>query len=265
MLDMLWVPLLGVVAGFLSGLLGIGGGIVIVPALIYLLPKFIDVHDSDIPIVAIATSLATIVVTTFSSAKSHLQHGNVDTSLVKPVTSAIAVVSVITPFFVSQLEGSTLTIIFAAIMVLLAFQMVVASNRKECGQGSPSISSLVAGGSITGAIAATAGLGGGAILVPYLSFLKVNIRQAVATAAICGVVVSLFGTLGYFISGFHWSTSYQFIGYVHWPTAAAIMLFSYFSAPIGVRFGQSINQQQLKRIFAVFMIMVAIKLVMEQW
>jgi uncharacterized membrane protein YfcA len=263
MLEFFIVPVLGVIAGFLSGLLGIGGGIVIVPALIYLLPNYTEISSEAVPIVAIATSLATIIVTTFSSAKSHYSKGNVDKRLALPVASSIAIVSIVMPFVASKMSGHSLTITFAIIMVVLAVQMVLASKKHVVDEILPSKAKLVIGGGITGLIASVAGLGGGAILVPYLTFIKVNIHKAVATAAACGVVVSFFGTIGYFISGFHWSTSYQFIGFVHWPTAIGIMIFSYITAPFGVKVGHNLNQKQLKKVFAGFMILVAIKLVME--
>ncbi|NVK25884.1 MAG: sulfite exporter TauE/SafE family protein [Gammaproteobacteria bacterium] len=261
---LIYAPILGILAGVLSGLLGIGGGIVIVPALIYLLPILDAIDDSNVALVAIATSLFTIIVTTFSSAKSHYKKGNLDIAFTLPIIIAVAVTAFIAPYVATWLGGESLKILFAVLMMLLAVNMTQSRHSSTEQDVPASKVTLAFGGVLTGFLAAIAGLGGGAILVPYLSFIKVNIRKAIAAAAASGMVVAIFGTIGFMINGWYFSDDPDFIGFVHWPTAIGIMIFSYLSAPYGVKLGQRLNQSQLKKVFALFMILVAVEMLIEQ-
>ncbi len=258
-----YTPLLGFLAGFLSGLLGIGGGIVIIPFLLYLFPQIPEVNQDNVAIIAISTSLFTICITAFSSGRSHYKNGNVNWQLTKPVVLTVAIGALVASQIAVLLSSAWLTKIFAVLLILMAFQMWrgkhdVHTENIEVGKGK-----LAFGGFLTGSLAAMAGLGGGAILVPYMTYIGIHIRQAIATAAICGVVVATFGTLGYMWAGWQWTQSSDFIGFVHWPTAVMIMAFSYFSAPLGVKAGQKLQQAQLKKVFAIFMLCVSIKLLVE--
>lgn len=265
MLEILYIaPILGILAGFLSGLLGIGGGIVLVPALLYLLPLLPQVNSENIAIIAVATSLSTIVVTAFSSARSHYKRGNVHKNITFPIAMSVAVSSVIAPYIAIWMGSSLLTSVFAILLFVLAIQIVTGNKNNSDSDTLPSTKVLAFGGLFTGFLAAIAGLGGGAILVPYLTVVGVNIRKSIGAAAACGMIVAMFGSIGYFISGHGWTDSSEFVGYVHWPTALMIMLFSYFTAPLGVKVGHKLNQAQLKRVFAVFMMLVAAKLLFDQ-
>lgn len=261
---LIFAPILGVIAGVLSGLLGIGGGVIIVPALIYLLPILPQVTASNVAIVAIATSLSTIIVTTFSSARSHYKRGNVDISFTRPIALAVAITAFVAPYFATWLGGGALKMIFAILLMLVALQMIFSGAKDYIEEHIPTTNTLFLGGALTGFIAGIAGLGGGAILVPYLTYLKVNIRKAIGAAAASGMIVAIFGSIGYMINGWHFTDDIQFLGYVHWPTALTIMIFSFVSAPLGVKLSHKLNQKQLKRIFAVFMILISIKLLFEQ-
>lgn len=265
MLEILYIaPILGILAGFLSGLLGIGGGIVLVPALLYLLPLLPQVTSDNIAIIAVATSLLTIVVTAFSSARSHYKRGNVHKNITLPIAITVALSSVIAPYIAIWMGSSLLTSVFAILLFVLAIQIATGSKTNPESDKIPSTNVLAFGGLFTGFLAAIAGLGGGAILVPYLTVVGVNIRKSIGAAAACGMIVAMFGSIGYFISGYGWTDSSEFVGYVHWPTALMIMLFSYFTAPLGVKVGQKLNQAQLKKVFAVFMMLVATKLLFDQ-
>ena len=262
---LIYAPILGLLAGFLSGLLGIGGGVIIVPALMFLLPILPDVNSTNVALVAIATSLATIIVTTFSSAKSHYKRGNVDFKFVTPIAMAVAITAFIAPYLASLIGGHWLKIVFACLLLAVALQMILSKTVAYTDEKEASSEELFLGGALTGLLAGIAGLGGGAILVPYLTFIKVNIRKAIGAAAASGMIVAIFGSIGYLLNGLAFSQSPEFLGYVHWPTALAIMVFSYMSAPLGVKVSGKLEQKQLKRVFAVFLILVSIKLLTEQF
>ena len=257
------MPIIGIIAGFLSGLLGIGGGIIIIPALLYLLPHVPGVTHDNVAIISIATSLFTICITAFSSGRSHYKKGNVDWSMTKPVVIAVAVSAVLASQVAVLLSTAWLTKIFSFLLIILAIQMWRGKHDVPCENTDPTTLQLTGGGVLTGSLASLAGLGGGAILVPYLTYIGVPIRKAIATAAISGVVVATFGSIGYLSAGWHWTDSNHFWGYVHWPSAVVIMLFSYFVAPLGVKAGQHLQQAQLKKVFAVFMMLVSLKLLLE--
>jgi uncharacterized membrane protein YfcA len=265
LLEILYIaPILGIIAGFLSGLLGIGGGIVLVPALLYLLPLLPQVNSDNVAIIAVATSLMTIVITAFSSARSHYKRGNLHKEITLPIAVAVAISSVVAPYVAIWMGSSLLTSVFAILLFVLALQIVTGRKTNPDVDKLPSNKVLAFGGLFTGFLAAIAGLGGGAILVPYLTVVGVNIRKSIGAAAACGMIVAIFGSVSYFISGHGWTDSNQFAGYVHWPTALVIMLFSYFTAPLGVKVGHKLNQVQLKRVFAIFMMVVATKLLFDQ-
>lgn len=261
-----FAPILGLLAGLLSGLLGIGGGIVIVPTLIYLLPSLLpDVTEQNVALVAIATSLATIIVTAFSSARCHYHNGNVDIKFTTPIVITVAITALIAPYIAAAIGGPLLIIVLALLLMLVALQMLFGKSSEQEQEQQATTSQLLFGGSLTGILAAIAGLGGGAILVPYLTFIKVNIRKAIGAAAASGMVVALFGSIGYLMTGIGFSTSPQFVGYVHWPTAVGIMIFSFLAAPWGAKLGQKLDQKQIKKVFAIFVIVVALKLIIEQF
>ena len=257
---LIYAPLLGVVAGVLSGLLGIGGGIIIVPALIYLLPTLTDVNHDNVALVAIATSLATIIVTTFSSARSHYKSGNLDLSFSTPIILSVAVTALVAPYIATWLGGELVKKLFALLLLLLAINMMFTRTVIEERKSPVLLWQSLLGGSLTGLLASIAGLGGGAILVPYLAAIKVNIHKAIAVAAACGMFVAFFGSIGYMINGWGFSSSIDFVGFIHWPTALLIMIFSFLSAPYGVKWGRKLEQKQLKRVFAVFMMLISIEL-----
>lgn len=260
---LIYMPILGIIAGLLSGLLGIGGGIIIIPALLYLLPKIPEVTQDNVAIIAIATSLFTICITAFSSGRSHYKRGNVDWVMTKPVILSVSISAIIASQIAVMLSTAWLTKIFSFLLIILAIQMWRGKHDITCESTQVSNAKLAGGGVLTGGLASLAGLGGGAILVPYMTFIGIPIRKSIATAAISGVAVALFGSIGYLIAGWQWTESSDFLGYVHWPTAVMIMGFSYFAAPLGVKAGQKLQQVQLKKVFAVFMMLVSIKLLLE--
>lgn len=255
---------MGIIAGFLAGLLGIGGGIVLVPALMFLLPNLPMVDESNVAIIAIATSLATVMVTAFSSTKSHYLKGNVDFRFATYVVIFAGIFSILASHVASLLATETLTLIFAVMLLVLSVQIYRGGKKLNLEGTIPSKVQLSFGGGLTGFLASLAGLGGGAILVPYLTYIGVGIRNAIGTAALCSMFVAIFGSLGYLLAGWHWTESTQFIGFIHWPSVLCITLFSYFSAPYGVKVGQSLDQSQLKKVFAIFMVIVSLKLLIEQ-
>jgi len=250
---------LGAFAGFLAGLLGIGGGLIIVPALVYLLPQ-LNLSQEVIMPIALATSLSTIVITSTSATFAHHKNRNIPWDLTKPLIFIIAFGALLGAFIADHLSAQALTSFFAFAVILLASYML-ASIRLQGYKEMPSQIKLQFIGLLTGVVASLMGMAGGAILVPLLTYFGMPLRHGIGIATVCGVMVAFFGSLGYIISGFDnellpsWS-----IGYVYLPALLGISLTSSLFAPIGVKCAANVPVQTLKKFFAIFLIVVAIKM-----
>lgn len=252
--------LLGCLAGFLAGLLGIGGGLIIVPALVYFLPTVGISNDVIMPI-ALATSLATIVVTSASAVRAHHKNRNIPWSLTRKIMSVIALGAILGAFIADELSGTTLTIIFSVAVITLACYMLL-SIRGTPTREMPATYVLQAIGFGTGILASFMGISGGAILVPALSALGMQLRQTIGVATACGLVVALFGSLGYIITGLDREGLPAFsLGYIYLPALVGISLTSSLFAKAGVKFAAKLPVKTLKKCFAVFLILVAIKMI----
>lgn len=253
--------ILGSITGFLAGLLGIGGGLVIVPALVYLLPSLGIPSDSLMPM-AIGTSLATIVFTTASGTFAHHKNSNIPWGIAKQLMVMIALGALVGAFIADSLSNESLTFIFATAVTILACYMLF-SGRVVKSKPIPSFLLIKTIGFGTGYIASIMGIAGGAILVPILTYYSMPIRQAIGTATACGFVVAVFGAAGFIFTGLDqdnlpdWS-----LGYVYLPAFIGIIATSSIFAPYGVKLAEKLPVRYLKRLFAGFLILVAIKMVL---
>ncbi|REL35167.1 sulfite exporter TauE/SafE family protein [Thalassotalea euphylliae] len=250
---------LGALVGLLAGLLGIGGGLVIVPALVYLLP-IAGVDSSVVMPIALATSLATIVLTSISAVRAHHKNRNIPWELARQIMLVVAVGALLGAFIADTLSGQTLTYIFATAVSLLAVYMLV-SIKRPTSRAMPSAFVFQVSGLITGIMASLMGIAGGAILIPLLSYFGVQMRQSIGVATACGLVVALFGSLGYIVTGLEqtnlpsWS-----LGYIYLPALVGISLTSSLFARYGVKLSAKLPVRTLKKGFAVFLILVAIRM-----
>lgn len=253
--------LFGALAGFLAGLLGIGGGLIIVPALVYLLPQ-LGISNEVIMPMALATSLSAIVVTSSSAAFAHHKNKNIPWRITKPLLFIVAFGALLGTFIADRLSAQALTNFFAGAVIVLALYMLV-SIRSQHSSDMPSKIKLQFIGLITSAIASLMGTAGGAILVPVLTYFGMPLRHCIGIATVCGVMVALFGSLGYIISGVGnellpaWS-----FGYIYLPALLGVVLTSSLFAPVGVKFAAKLPVQTLKKFFAVFLILVAMKMIL---
>jgi uncharacterized membrane protein YfcA len=252
---------LGAIVGFLAGLLGIGGGLIVVPALVYLLPQ-LGINVEVVMPMALATSLSAIVMTSSSAAYAHHKNNNIPWSITKPLMFSVAVGALLGAFIADHLSAQALTNFFAgAVIVLASYMLLSIRSTRSCEM--PSKIKLQFISLITGVIASLMGMAGGAILVPVLTYFGMPIRHCIGIATVCGVMVALFGSLGYVISGFdnnllpEWS-----LGYVYLPALLGVALTSSLFAPLGVKFATKLPVQTLKKFFAIFLMLVAIKMIL---
>ncbi|MBT0585375.1 sulfite exporter TauE/SafE family protein [Alteromonas oceanisediminis] len=251
--------LLGAVVGVLAGLLGIGGGLIMVPALAYLLAGWLNIPPTETIVIAIATSLSTIIFTGMSSARAHYKLGNLSQTIVLWSGIGIAFGAIIGAQVASRIPGAVLKGIFAVLVMLIALYMMFGSRRESTHTASQP--KLVGIGASVGTLSALMGIGGGALLVPALVWYRVNIRQAIGCAAFSGILIAVFGSASFVISGWHYGALTEgFIGYVFWPASVSIAVISVFTAPLGAKLGQRMNTQGLKKVFAVFLVLVSIRM-----
>ncbi|NQY34641.1 MAG: sulfite exporter TauE/SafE family protein [Alteromonadaceae bacterium] len=259
---------LGSVVGFLAGLLGIGGGLIIVPVLVYLLPQF-GISPNEVMPIALATSLASIVMTSASAAYAHHKNQNIPWSLTKQLLLTISVGALVGAIVADLLSTSALTNFFGFAVMLLATYMIYSIRVKkvelpsenESSERLPSNMILKVIGLFTGVVASLMGIAGGAILIPTLSYWGVPLRQTIGTATVCGMLVACFGSAGYIYTGFGKASLPQWsLGYVYLPALVGIITTSLIFAPIGVKFATRLPVSTLKTFFAGFLIIVAIKM-----
>ncbi len=253
---------LGSFVGFMAGLLGIGGGLIVVPALLYILPS-VGIHSSQLPHIAIATSLAAIILTSISSARAHHQRGNVPWGLFRTMLPGIVLGALMSGFIAEQIPAATLKQGFAMFVILMAIQMAY-PFKAESDRALPHPVILFVVAVIIAVIAGLMGIGGGVLLVPFLTFFGLEMRKAVGFSAATGLLISLSGSLGYIIAGFNApDLPNGTLGYVFLPALFGLVLTSIFMAPVGVKAASTWPTPVLKKIFAVFLFCVGLKLVLS--
>lgn len=245
---------LGAVAGLLAGLLGVGGGLIIVASLVYLLPAQ-GIAEVHVVHVALATSLASIVLTGISSARAHHRRGSVLWPSAAWLVPGLLAGSLAGAKFATMLSGDVLQWLVAGFCYLAGLQLALGGGRGAGERADAPIGpGLTAAGMAIGVTSAVVGIGGGSMMVPLLVWLGTSAVRAVGTSSACGVAIALAGTTGYIgfgpASGHLPSGS---IGYVYLPAAAGIALASVLAAPYGTRLAHWLSGSALKRVFAGFL------------
>jgi uncharacterized membrane protein YfcA len=249
--------LLGCGTGFLAGLLGIGGGMLMVPFLTYLLgargvPPELAVK------MAIATSMATILFTSLSSVRAHHRRGAVRWDLVRALAPGILIGGLAAGAGVFALvKGQVLALFFAVFVGYSATQMLI-ERKARAERSLPGPMGLAGAGGVIGFLSGLVGAGGGFVTVPYLSKRQVLMHQAVATSAALGFPIALANTAGYVMGG--WSLAPALpgaVGYLYLPALVVIGAASVLLAPLGARAAHALPVKQLKRVFALMLYALA--------
>ncbi len=257
---------IGAATGVLSGLFGVGGGIIIVPSLlaVYGFTGF----DSPYTVhIAIATSLFTIIFTSISSSYKHFKHGNVQWS----AALIIGLVSSVTVYFFSmiavKMPGETLKGIFSVVLIIVALKMLFEKKKPDSDTGNETIpvtNKLISGiiGALSGAIAAFSGLGGGVFLVPLMHYImKFPFRKAIGTSSAAILLTAVTGVLSYFLNMPQGANELNYsFGMVDTVSALPIIAASIPFAQLGVFINKKTHHLLLTRLFAIFIIIVSLKL-----
>ena len=248
---------LGIATGFLAGLLGIGGGMLMVPFVTIIMSNRGVAPDLAVKM-AIATSMATIIFTSISSVWAHHQRGAVRWDIVKQLAPGIVVGSLIGSLGVfALLKGAYLAIFFGLFVGFSATQMFL-DKKPEPTRQLPGTSGLLAAGGLIGFLSGLVGAGGAFISVPFMTWCNVAIRHAVATSAALGFPIAVTNVVGYIISGLNMQNlPVGALGYIWLPALAVIATCSFLIAPLGAKAAHSLPIGKLKRIFASVLYVLA--------
>lgn len=258
LLEIIIYLITGAIVGVAAGLLGIGGGLLIVPVLSSVFLYFLDTHD--IVHLAIGTSLATIVVTSFSSVRTHHALGAVRWDAVKLLAIGVLLGAFIGGWSSQFVASDMLGKIFGVLEVAIAINMLL-SYKPNPSRQLPGYVGNSAAGTVIGSLSSLVGIGGGTLTTPYLLWNNITMHQAIATSTAVSIPVAIAGSIGYLIGGLNAEHLPALAtGYIYWPAFFGIVLASYFTAPIGARLAHKLPVKTLKRMFAIFLIILAIKM-----
>lgn len=250
----------GVVAGILAGLLGVGGGIVIVPVLYHLF-TLLGVDESVRMHVTVGTSLATIIPTSIMSSRAHRKRGSLDVSLLKKLMPSVVVGVLLGSVLSGYVSGRVLTFIFATMALLVALNMAFKRDGFALGNGLPGRLGVSLIGGAIGGISTLMGIGGGTLSVPILNAYQTPMLKAVGTGATLGMVISLPGALAFLING--WGVPNLppvSLGYVNLLGMALIVPATMITTSWGARLAHAIDARRLRQVFAVFLTLTSLRM-----
>ena len=247
---------LGLVIGFFAGLLGIGGGMLMVPFLVFVLAAQ-GVGDTVLVKVAVATSLATICFTSLSSVWAHHQKGAVLWPVALVLAPGILIGSVAGANVAVAMPAKVLTVFFALFVTFSATQMLL-NKKPKPGRSLPGSIGMFGVGSVIGVLSSMVGAGGAFVSVPFMTWCNISIHKAVATSAALGFPIALAGSLAYGLAGLgRTDLPVGAIGYVYLPGLISIALGSMLTAPLGARTAHRMDIAPLKKVFALFLYLMA--------
>lgn len=253
------IPLLGIgfLAGVLAGLLGVGGGIVLVPAFFYMFST-LGYDGPDLMRLCLATSLATIIVTSIRSVQSHNKRGAVDWYILKAWGPYIVVGALIGVVTVAGLNSTVLQGIFGALGIAVGLYMLGWKTEWAIGDHMPRGLPRAGVGGAIGFISVLMGIGGGSLGVPLMTLHRIPIHRAVATAAGFGVIIALPSAIGFLFTPMPVEARPPLtVGSVNLPAFFVVIAMTLLAAPLGANLAHRLNPKPLKRIFGIFLILVA--------
>lgn len=249
----------GIVAGLLAGLLGIGGGLVIVPMLVFCL-SWQGVPHEILMHIALGTSMATIIFTSISSFLAHHRRGAVRWPVVRRSVPGIIVGTLSGTALASQLPTQMLKGFFVVFLYYVAAVMLV-DRRPKPSREFPGFLGMFSVNGVIGVVSSLVGIGGGSLSVPFMVWCNVPLPHAIGTSAAIGFPIAITGTIGYILSGSHVPALPAYsLGYVYLPSFVGIVAASVLTAPLGARLAHAMPVERLKQVFALLLLVVATKL-----
>lgn len=255
---------IGLIAGFLAGLLGIGGGALIVPMLVFVftaqrLPPEHLLH------VALGTSMATIIFTSLSSMRAHHSHGAVDWAIARAIAPGMLAGSFGAALVAGWLPTRTLAMMFTVLVFVVGTQLLL-DLKPRTTRALPGSAGVFAAGAVIGGISSLAAAGGAFLAIPFLAWCNVPLRRAIGTASATGFPIALAGTAGYVLQG--WNASGlppASLGYVYLPAFGLVVVMSMLAAPFGARLAHRLPVKRLRIVFALMFYALALRMLTTLW
>jgi uncharacterized membrane protein YfcA len=250
---------LGAVAGFFAGLLGVGGGAIMVPvlAMMFAAQGFPEAHLMHL---ALGTSMATIVFTSISSLRAHHKHGAVVWPIVRDIAPGIVVGTLLGAQIAGRVPTKPLAIFFAIFIAYVAVQMILNVKPKP-SRNLPGKAGMFGVGAFIGGISSLVAIGGGSLSVPFMTWCNVKVHHAIGTSAAIGFPIALAGTIGYMIAGYGAAgLPNGSFGFICLPALAATVIVSMLMAPIGAKVAHSLPVATVKKIFAGLLVLLLAKM-----
>jgi len=257
------MALTAIPVGFIAGLFGVGGGLITVPVLFYIFNSM-GLDRSFIMHLAVGTSFAIIIPTSFISTMTHMKFKAVDFDIVKSFGVFVMFGIIIGTIFAVNLKTAYLILFFSIITMFFAFYFLISKEKMKPMQNKMNMMHKIILGSLSGFFAAPMGIGGGSINVPILKMFGYSINQAIGSSAAIGFLVSLIGALGFAISGTYLDTEAPLsFGFVNIPVFLIFIPITMIMAKIGAKAVHQINKQIINRLFGVFLLIVSCRLFFE--
>lgn len=252
----------GIFAGFLAGLLGVGGGLVIVPVLAFI---FSAQHfpPDQLMHVALGTSLASIMFTSVASLRAHHAHGAVNWAVVRSITPGIIAGTLAGTVVAAQLSTAFLKAFFVVFLYYVATQMVLNIKPKPTRE-LPGAPGMFAAGGVIGGVSSLVGIGGGTLSVPFMTWCNVKLHQAIGTSAAIGFPIAAAGAAGYIANGWRAAGLPAFsLGFVYLPALAGLVVASVLAAPFGARLAHRLPVARLKKVFALLLYVLGTRMLLS--
>ena len=257
-------PVIGVAVGFLAGLLGIGGGMVMVPMLVFVFTAkgFAAEHMMHL---SLATSMATIVFTSLASVRAHHRHQAVDWAVARAMAPGIVAGALVSTLVAGFVPTRPLAIFFTGFMFYAAAQMFFEVKPKPSRQ-LPGTAGLFGAGAAIGGLSSVLAAGGAFLSIPFLARCNVPLKRAIGTAAAIGFPIAVAGTFGYVLNGMRVEGLPEgSLGYVHLPALGLIVAASMPVAPLGARLAHRLPVKRLRILFALMLLALALRMLANLW
>jgi uncharacterized membrane protein YfcA len=255
---------IGLAVGFFAGLLGIGGGAVMVPMLVFVFTAQ-GLPQDHIMHIALGTAMATIMFTSISSMRAHHAHGAVDWRIARAIAPGILAGSFCAALAAGLISRRPLAVMFTALVFYAATQILFDLRPKESRE-LPGPAGLFSAGAVIGAVSSLLAAGGAFLCIPFLAWCRVPLRRAIGTAAAVGLPIAAAGTLGYLLQGLRVEgLPSPSLGYVYLPALGLVVVTSMLAAPLGARVAHRLPVKRLRIVFALVLYALAIRMLTTLW
>jgi uncharacterized membrane protein YfcA len=255
---------IGLIAGFLAGLLGIGGGAIMVPMLVFV---FTAQHlpPENLLHIALGTSMATIVFTSLSSMRAHHGHGAVDWRIARALAPGMLAGSFGAALIAGLIPTRPLAMMFTALVFFVGTQLLLDLKPKHTRE-LPGTAGIFAAGAVIGGVSSLAAAGGAFLAIPFLAWCNVPLRRAIGTAAATGFPIALAGSAGYVVQGWNVAGLPPLsLGYVYLPALGLVAVMSMLAAPYGARLAHRLPVKRLRTVFALMFYALALRMLAGLW